>query len=155
MLIKFLSIFCLISIFTFADTNATSIEELEKTLEEYTINYQERSYFGNTFEIDINDLDASISENFPDIPVEYVWEIFSNEPQTDTKLSTIFQTVGEKAIELNIFTNISEIDEDDNEVIEKKLLYSYDMSVFVYEKSIPILISNTVNEDALKDYIDA
>jgi hypothetical protein len=96
-----------------------------------------------------------LRENFPDIPLEYVWEIFSNEPQGGTKLSTTFETVGEKAIELNVFANISETDEDDNEIINKTLLYSYDASVFVYEKSIPILISNMIDQDALADYIDA
>jgi hypothetical protein len=119
------------------------------------MDFQERSYFWNTFEIDISDLDEPLRENFPDIPLEYVWEIFSNEPQGGTKLSTTFETVGEKAIELNVFANISETDEDDNEIINKTLLYSYDASVFVYEKSIPILISNMIDQDALADYIDA
>lgn len=155
MFIRYFTLICLSYFFILWSTWANSIWELEKTLDNYSIDYQERIFFGDTLEISISELDASLREDYPDYSLEYVWEIFSNEPQTWTTLTTTFETVGEKAIELNIFTNINELDEDGNDTINKKLLYSYDKSVFVYEKSIPVLTSNTIDEDALNDYIDA
>jgi hypothetical protein len=155
MFTQYFIVFCFVCFFTLGNAFADSIEEIEKTLEKYTIDYQERSYFWNTFEISVTELDESLRGNFPDVSIEYIWEVFSNEPQSGTTLSTTFETVGEKTIELNVFANISETDEEGNEVINKKLLYSYDESVFVYEKSIPVLTSNTMDNDALADYIEA
>ncbi len=132
-------------------TQAATIDELEDTLKEYSIGYQDKNYLGNQFEIDISDLAESLQENFGDIQLEYVWEVFSRDPQTGTKLSTTFDTLWEKAIELNIFTPITSESGDE----EKRLIYSSDLSVFVYKESLPLLISKNVDEEALLDYIDA
>jgi hypothetical protein len=149
MFIRYLLLFCFIFFLNTVNIWANSIENLENTLSEYEIEYQNKVFFGNSFEIDISNLNTSLEKKFPDIALEYVWEIFSSQPQTGSKISTTFETSGEKAIELNIFTT----QEWDDENIEKVLLYSYDLSVFVYKQSLPILIDSEVNANLIEEYI--
>jgi hypothetical protein len=104
MFIRYLLLFCFIFFLNTVNIWANSIENLENTLSEYEIEYQNKVFFGNSFEIDISNLNTSLEKKFPDIALEYVWEIFSSQPQTGSKISTTFETSGEKAIELNIFT---------------------------------------------------
>lgn len=154
MFIRYFIALCFSCFFLITNVWASSLSELEETLQEYNIEYQEKSHFWNTFEIDVSDLQKSLEENFSDFTLEYQWEIFSTHPQMGTKLSTTFNSIGEKAIELNIFTQTIQSDEDENQNTKRTLIHSYDMSVFVYEKSIPLLVSNTVSEESLNSYID-
>jgi hypothetical protein len=45
MFTQYFIVFCFVCFFTLGNAFADSIEEIEKTLEKYTIDYQERSYF--------------------------------------------------------------------------------------------------------------
>lgn len=125
---------------------ADEFDDLEKSLENFTLEYQDKSFFENNYEIDISDLDSSLKENFSNLNLRYTWEIFSQPSQTGTKLSSKFDSPWEKAIELNIFASLDD---------EEELVYSNDFSVFIYKQSIALLTSSSVSENNIKNYIDA
>lgn len=139
--------FIIITFFSFFWVSySADFSDIEKSLENFSVDYQDKNYFSNNYEIDISDLSDSLQENFWNIELRYSWEIFSHRPQEGPKLSINFDSPWEKAIELNIFATIEE---------EEKLIYSSDFTVFIYRQSIALLSSNSVSKKAIADYIDA
>lgn len=149
----FLTIFIL---FTGAlQSFAVTAERLEETLSEYNISIPERLYIEDTLELDISNLWETLRQSFWEFDLEYEWEIFSQDPQTGPTLKVNFDSFGVKPIQLQIFTTIpARIWEDGVEIPEERqLIYRSDNEIFVYEKSIPAILSNDLNLAQKENFI--
>lgn len=134
----------LLSLFQINQTSWANLEDLENTLTEYGIAYQDHVYISNNVTIDLSSLETSLKENFSDIPLEYEWDIYGQSSQNWPKLDTKFETTGEKAIQLSIYSKTWEV---------KSLIRKIDISVFIYDKSIPLIVSSQVSENLVEDFI--
>jgi len=136
---------------------AASFEQLEETISQYKVNIPDKIYVEDSIEIDITNLWETLSQSFWDFELEYQWEIFSQPPQMWPKLEVSFDSFWTKTIQLEIFTNFESEPEDELNTpeVERKLLYRYSQNVFVYEKSVPIIIANNVDENERENFINS
>lgn len=140
---------CIVSFFlTLSSVWAADIEDLESALWDYGVAYQKNVYIGNPVRIDISPLESLLKENFWDIELEYNWDIYGQSPQKWAVLETSFDTTGTKSIQLSIYAN-----EQEEEDAPKKLIYQSDQSIFVYEKSLALLVSEEIPEQELNDFL--
>ncbi len=130
-------------IFSLQHVYSASTQELEDTLKKYKISYQQQYYIWNDFSIDLSPLDDLLQENFSDTPLEYEWDIYGQSPQKWAVFNTQFTTPGKKSIQLSIYSQDDEV---------KKLIYKSDISVFIYEKSIPLIVSSWISEKMIEDF---
>lgn len=147
----------LLSFFIILSCWAEDIDRLEETLLEYTLEYPEKIYVEDSIEIDISELETVLAENFPQFPLEFEWEIFSQAPQTWPNLNVQFDSFWMKAIELQIFTTIPASQWEDGQEIpqERRLIYKSSQNIFVYQKSIPVIISSNVDNTEKENFIES
>lgn len=144
-------------LFSGLHTWAAQVEQLEETISEYKVNIPEKLYVEDTLEIDISNLWETLSQSFWEYELEYEWEIFSLPPQKWPRLEVTFDSFWVKAIQLQIFTQLPASIWDDGEEIpeERKMLYRSSQNVFVYEKSIPVIIDSSVDENEKDNFISS
>ncbi len=137
----------LISIFfsLYSSIFAATIDELTQTLNEYGIAYQANTYIENPVIIDLSPLEELLAENFWDYPLEYIWEIPDNPTQNGKILEVQFPTPGQKNINLSIVT------QEEGEQIP---VYESDISVFIYEQSLPMVVSSSVADKTLETFVN-
>jgi len=157
---SFIKKICIGFIFFFLSIHslwADNIDRLEEVLSEYEVNFPDRIYLEDTLEIDISNLWETLSENFSEFPLEYQWEIFSQDPQSWPVLEVKFDSFWMKTIELQIFTTTLQWESDSWDIIlpERKLIFKSTQNIFVYEKSIPIITSSLVSENDKNNFISS
>ena len=123
---------------------AADTSKLEETLQNYELPYPKYIYKDNSLSIDLAPLNNLLQENFSDIPLSYEWDIYGQSREQWLKLETSFDSLGEKDIELSIYSQ---------EEGEKTLIYRTEISTFVYEKSVPLIASWEVSLTEIEDYI--
>ncbi len=138
-------IYLFFSIYSY-QTYAVEINDIQAITRDLELQHENINFLWEDFSIDASEIDTLIKKDFPDFQLTYSWTIFSQNPQSGLKLTTNFDSFGEKAIELNVFVN----DED-----EDQLVYSSDFKVFVYQKSIALLTSSTVDRTEIGKFKDA
>lgn len=146
-MLKKILLLCLLlcsSLFFSLQSHAITSEELSETLQDYSIDYPKFIYRENAFSVDLSELNNLLQENFSDIPLEFEWDIYGQSRQEGVKLETQFENTGEKSIQLSIYSN---------QEAEKSLLYRTDISVFVYEKSVPLIASSTLSLEEIDNFI--
>lgn len=141
-LLLLLCFFLWLSLHTFSYAADTS--KLEETLQNYELPYPKYIYKDNSLSIDLTPLNNLLQENFSDIPLSYEWDIYGQSREQWLKLETNFDSLGEKDIELSIYSQ---------EEGEKTLIYRTEISTFVYEKSVPLIASAEVSLSEIEDYI--
>ncbi len=136
---------------------AAQVSQLEETIAEYKVNIPDKIYVEDTLEIDITNLWETLSQSFSEFELEYEWEIFSQSPQTWPKLEVTFDSFWMKAIQLQIFTNVEwKVWEDWEEIPgERKLVYRSSQNIFVYQKSIPVIVWANVDTNEKENFINA
>ena len=134
---------------------AANVDRLEETISEYNVNIPERIYVEDTLEVDITNLWETLSQSFWEFELEYEWEIFSQPPQTWPTLEVSFDSFWVKAIQLQIFTTTqSRIWDDGVEIpAERKLIYRSSKNIFVYQKSIPVILSSDLDQVEKDNFI--
>ncbi len=147
--------FFIVWTFSFTSVQAATVEELESTLEEYWLAYQKNSFIDNPVLIDLSPLETLLSENFPDTTLEYEWLILWQQTQTWPVLDIKFESPGEKTIELNMYTQTQETDENWELKSVRTRVYQSDISVFIYEKSIPVLLSNASQNWEFQNFVSS
>ncbi len=147
----------IVTLFGFQASWAAQVEQLEETISEYKVNIPEKIYVEDTLEVDISNLTDTLSQSFWDFELEYEWEIFSLPPQKWPKLEVSFDSFWVKAIQLQIFTTIASSVWEDGEEIpeERRLVYRSSQNIFVYEKSIPVIIDTSVDENEKDNFISS
>lgn len=105
----------------------------------------QRSHIDNTLQIDISQKINDYEEELWRENLLFEWDITWASTIKWPVLERKFNTPGIKNISLNIFAEINQ---------EKTLLLNSSFQVFVYEKSIPFIFSNTVSESQKKDFKD-
>lgn len=110
--------------------------------------FKENIPLEDTLKIDISNIVNSYQEYFGIEDLTFQWDVKWKSPVTGTILEEKFQEPGVKDITLSIF-NLPEWQEN------KILLDSSNFQVFVYEKSLPFIFSNTIPEIQKKDFINS
>lgn len=108
------------------------IESLQETLWDYTLAYKKNIYIENPFQIDLSSIDELLQENYWEIELVYTWNLQNETISQNKKLSYIFQESWIHNIKLTISWKVWSIQE---------VVYSSDISVFVYKASLAFIIS--------------
>ncbi|NDK09476.1 hypothetical protein GW846_01720 [Candidatus Gracilibacteria bacterium] len=152
LLTKILLITILFFVGMYSSAQAATVEELESTLEEYGLAYQKNSFIDNPVMIDLSPLETLLVENFPDTELEYEWLILGQDTQTGPVLDLKFDSPGKKTIELNMYTQTSVDEGEDTEPVRVRV-YQSDISIFIYEKSVPVLLSISSDKKEFNDFV--
>lgn len=117
-----------------------------ETIEDIQIEYEKNLYFDDTLVIDISSLENDFEETLGYENLRFQWDITGASSLEWPVFQRNFASPGTKEISLNIFWNING---------EKTLLENMNFEVFVYEKSIPFIFSNSVSPEEKRDFKEA
>jgi len=93
--------------------------------------------------LDIKDINSRLVEASSESnDFYYRWDIYNRSPLDEDATSIRFDTYWEKKISLNIFNN----------EVEQTLLFSKDYAIFVYESSLPLLVSENISEKEIEAF---
>ena len=159
-------IYIFLALFMYSPANAASISELKTALENYGIPFQKNIYIGETFSVDLTSLDTILQENYNDYIFEYDWNVSWASSQEWPIFKRDFQTSGQKNIRLSVYATevpneedwektTEEVEANESEVISRNLVLESDIWFFIYEKSVPLVIDESINVKAVKDFIEA
>jgi len=112
-------------------------------LEKLQIDYQKNIYFEDTLSIDISPIVNEYEETLGQQDLIFEWDVTGTSSTQGTKLEQQFETPGTKKVSLNIFAEIEN---------EKTLLGNSLFEVFVYEKSLPFIFSDTISQNQKDDF---
>lgn len=125
------------------ESEASQEDEKIRLLEEYQIDFSRNIALGDTLELDASPILPTLENIFPDQRFSFEWNVFNQSSLTGDKVEITFPNIGRKKFTLNIYSLGR----------EKKLLYSKEESVFVYQAAIPLLIGNSIVDDAVSGVI--
>lgn len=133
----FLKTFFLLLAFLYSGSIYAAEINYENVIDSSSIFLPENVSIWETILLDIKDINTRLSEitnNGEEF--YYRWDIYNRSPVEETTTEIQFDTYWEKKVSLNIFNNKQ----------DQTLLHSKDFTIFVYQSSIPVLLSDKINK---------
>ncbi len=110
-------------------------------INEDVFEYKQNISLEETFKIDLSELRNTLEED--DVTLE--WSLEWQETKIWDTFEQTFEKAWKKEINLSAFTNIE---------WEKRFILSSKIDAFVYEKSIPFIFSDQIEEKEVEDFIE-
>jgi len=131
------------------ETEETVIEWINNDinfLKELEINYKTEISINKEYEIDLSYLQQKLDIMYPDKEFIFEWNIIWASKQEWSIFKRNFVEKWEKNIILNIY--------EKSPWTENKIIFSKNFEILVFEKSIPVILSENLNKNELNDYIE-
>lgn len=134
--IKICLLLCLIFLPTYTSAELVG-EELQMEVDTFI-------HINDILRIDISEQIPAYEEELEQENLIFEWSVTGKPTIEGPKIEESFEESGDKEINLNIFTEIEE---------QKTLITNIEFSVFVYEKSLPFIFSQSVTQGEKEDFL--
>jgi hypothetical protein len=131
---------CLLLCFVFLPTYTSA----ELVGEELQMEVDTFIHINDILRIDISEQIPTYEEELEQENLIFEWSVTGKPTIEGPKIEESFEESGDKEINLNIFTEIEE---------QKTLITNIEFSVFVYEKSLPFIFSQSVTQGEKEDFL--
>jgi len=150
MLRKLSNILLVFVLFVFSSINIINAEWEENLsfsdyVNSYDIDYKQEFLLWEEAQIDLTSFSNDLKNNYPGKKLVFEWNNWS-----DITIGAFFKNIYKKFWTKWVWLNIYEKNWNN-----KNLVFSQNFDVFIYEKTIPILVSKKIEEVALNDFIES